>query len=93
MDSSQDILLKIKNSIPNIDEHTESLLNDYAKAHHMECMLGYINGEAKVIEEFLIDEAINDTILIANLNEEEVARELLKTQFVIINKQDIIKSE
>ena len=36
----------------------------------------------------LITEAINDVIVISKLNEEDIAFELIKNQFLIFNKQD-----
>jgi hypothetical protein len=37
----------------------------------------------------LISEAINDVMTIAHMNDDETAMELIKRQFVVINRQDI----
>lgn len=37
----------------------------------------------------LITEAIHDILIIAYLNDEETAFELIKKQFLVINRQDI----
>ena len=49
-----------------------------------------INFENKLEDEAgLISEAIHDVMLIVSLNDEKTAFELIKSQFVIINKQDL----
>ena len=37
----------------------------------------------------LITEAISDIVIISKLNDEESARELIKKQFLVINRQDM----
>jgi CO dehydrogenase/acetyl-CoA synthase alpha subunit len=49
------------------------------------------------IEEHLIDEAISDIVLIVNCNDKKddykIAKELIKSQFVIINNGDLFLEE
>lgn len=41
------------------------------------------------INESLIDEAINDVMLISKINSETEAHQLIKTQFIVLDRQDV----
>lgn len=73
-------------------EIRNKITNEFASGSIAKSILDNLkekNINISEIDENLIDEAINDIIVISNLNDEKTAKMIIKNQYIIFNKQDL----